>query len=612
MRGIFALIGLLFMLIAGCLQSTRPLQDLDQVKNILKESIPFAEGVSEKKIEAAGLTIHRNWQGPVCTSYIENQGDKPVTVGSVVLFEMDGRLVDSSSKIYGEGFQMLTQTTGTLATPRHESYTDEGHYQVFGYHKMPTAYGMLTVTLPDQQALLFGFASCKRFIGEISFSPEKIVVSVDLENQVLKPGERIQLEEFMLISGKDKNKLYDQLTRQISINHPPIFGRQVPTGWCSWYCYGPDVTQKDIMENMDGLSRRLPEVKYIQIDDGFQPYMGDWLEPNPAYGSLAATLDAIRQKGFVPAIWLAPFIAEKHSKLFREHPDWFVQDSSGRPLVSSSVGFGGWRNAPWYVLDGTNPEAQVYLIHVIKTMREKWGVEYFKLDANYWGAIHGGVHYDRHATRVEAYRKGMEAIISACGKNTVILGCNHPFWASLGLITASRTSNDVSRNWEAFRSTAKENLQRSWQNGKLWYTDPDCFLVGVNGDDGKNLTQNEFMFHATVVHAVGGLVLLGDKFKNLSEKQLAIIKKQIHPTGKGARFTNDQFETGVTDLGHIQYYYFLNWDDKPKTLKVELKTRAALENYWEGTSLGTQQGVYTVDDLAPHTGLIIKATDIDQ
>ena len=36
------------------------------------------------------------------------------------------------------------------------------------------------------------------------------------------------------------------------------------------------------------------------------------------------------------------------------------------------------------------------------------GCTYFKLDANFWGAIHGGHFHDPRATRIEAYRRGLE------------------------------------------------------------------------------------------------------------------------------------------------------------------------------------------------------------
>ena len=35
--------------------------------------------------------------------------------------------------------------------------------------------------------------------------------------------------------------------------------------------------------------------------------------------------------------------------------------------------------------DTSKQEVQIHLTEVIHTMREEWGVELFKLDANYWG-----------------------------------------------------------------------------------------------------------------------------------------------------------------------------------------------------------------------------------
>jgi hypothetical protein len=35
----------------------------------------------------------------------------------------------------------------------------------------------------------------------------------------------------------------------------------------------------------------------------------------------------------------------------------------------------------------------------------------------------------------------------------------------------------------------------------------------------------------------------------------------LNPTGQGARFANRKLETGITDLGDTQYYYFFNGSD---------------------------------------------------
>jgi alpha-galactosidase len=204
--------------------------------------------------------------------------------------------------------------------------------------------------------------------------------------------------------------------------------------------------------------------------------MGDWLETGSAFGgNVQRVLAEIRRRGFQPAIWVAPFIAEEASHVFQQHRDWFVKDDRGAPLRSDRVTFGGWRHGPWYALDGTHPEVQRHFEQLFHTMRNAWGCTYFKLDANFWGAIHGGRFHDAHATRVDAYRRGMQAILRGAG-DAFILGCNHPLWPSIGVVHGSRSSNDIKRAWDRVCSTARQNLRRNWQNGRLWWNDPDAIV----------------------------------------------------------------------------------------------------------------------------------------
>src|SRR6266480_1688390 len=166
----------------------------------------------------------------------------------------------------------------------------------------------------------------------------------------------------------------------------------------------------------------------VQIDDGYQSAIGDWLDTGAAFGgNIRTVLAEIRRRGFEPAIWVAPFIAEEKSAVFAQHPDWFIKDATGAPLRSDRVTFGGWRRGPWYALDATHPGAQDHLARVFKTMRDEWGCTYFKLDANFWGAMHGRRFHDPKATRIEAYRRGMQAIRRGSG-DSFLLGCNHPIW----------------------------------------------------------------------------------------------------------------------------------------------------------------------------------------
>ncbi len=89
-----------------------------------------------------------------------------------------------------------------------------------------------------------------------------------------------------------------------------------------------------------------------------------------------------------------------------------------------------------------------HLTQVVKTLREEWDVELFKLDANYWGTLQGQ-RFQSGVTGVEAYRMGMQAIAEGAGDGW-LLGCNAPMWPSLGLVDAMRVSDDVERNADRF------------------------------------------------------------------------------------------------------------------------------------------------------------------
>jgi alpha-galactosidase len=584
---------------------------IEDFYQLLIKSPSKAEDLDGNLIPAENLVIERKWNGYICKTAVKNRGKAPLHMSNIILFDIPAHGLDPESPVYGEGFQMLYQNGGTLANRENiGGYADNKHYNIPDPYGLSTVYGVMTVSIKPDEHMLLGFTSCYRFIGRISYDAQQLQVSIDAEGLELKPGKSWVLEDFIILGGNEPGKLFDQLATEISKNHPPRKIKTIPTGWCSWYSYGPDISYENIEENLNRFAMVLPELKYIQIDDGYQPYMGDWTDPNPVYGDIKKTITTIREKGFEPALWVAPFIAEEKSRIFREHPDWFIKDVDGNPLNSSKIGFGGWRCAPWYVLDGTNPEVQKHLEDIFHEMREKWGINYFKLDANYWGAIHGGVHYEKTATRIEAYRLGMEAVLKGCDKNTIVLGCNAPIWPSLGLVTAMRTSGDVSRDWSIIRSSAFENLFRAWQNGKLWISDPDCVLLTNDTlfSNGKTITNNEWMFHATVIHAVGGLILSGDKASNLNTAELATLRKLLTPTGIGTRFSNARMETAVTDLGDRQYYYFFNWSDSASTnLTIQLKSNSSLTDFWNDKVLGNFEGSYTVTKLAPRSAYLIVA-----
>ncbi|MCL4178801.1 MAG: alpha-galactosidase [Verrucomicrobia bacterium] len=565
----------------------------------------------------ATVILNRRWEGDLCYATVENRGPRPVKIGSVVLAEIAHGLAPGT-RVYGEGFTMLSQTGGTLAQPVDEGfYTDRQHYRIPEPQGRHTVYGVMTMRVAADRVALLGFTRARRFVGRFAFDSNTLSISCDGEGLVLAPGASWELEPLLAVEGPDHNALFDRLADELNRNHPPIFRPPVATGWCSWYCFGPGVTAAQIRGNLNWAEQHFPGLRYIQIDDGYQPWMGDWLETGKSFGGdVRAVLRDIRAEGFEPAIWVAPFVASPESRLFREHPDWFVQDGEGRPLRSDKVGFGGWRLGPWYVLDGTHPGAQRWLEDLFRTLREDWACTYFKLDGNYWGTLHGGVHHDPNATRVEAYRRGMEAIRRGAG-DTFILGCNHPLWPSLGLIHGSRASMDVSRDWHHFAKTGRENLLRGWQNGRLWWNDPDALCLngqvltevpdaaGVMKSIGQ-ASEDEFLFHATLVYATGGMLLAGDDLRTYGDREKRRLEILYPPTGQSMRFADETFDVGRLRLPDAEMIAVLNWREVPRDFVLPIAGRARVTELWSGQDLGMHEETLTLPAVPPHSGRLLR------
>jgi alpha-galactosidase len=253
--------------------------------------------------------------------------------------------------------------------------------------------------------------------------------------------------------------------------------RPVPTLWCSWYHYGTEVTEADILENAREAQERELGVDVIQIDDGYQAGYGDWLVDSDRFGSMRDLVARITELGFIAGIWTAPLLVGAASRLAAEHPDWLVADSCGQPV---SAGF-NWGQA-LYALDATHPGAGDYLRQVYSTLAD-WGVGFHKLDFLYAGSLPGCRYAE--VTGVQAYRHGLELIRDVLGEAR-LLGCGAPLLPSVGLVDAMRVSCDTGANWEpgdgdlgapSMRGAIQSGRARAFTQGRFWSNDTDCLLA---------------------------------------------------------------------------------------------------------------------------------------
>ena len=309
---------------------------------------------------------------------------------------------------------MLSQTGGTVgAITDLGNYTDAKHYRLPEPAGARVVYNLLTLAAGGSHQVL-AFTSCRRFSGTFRLRPGAIEVVLDLEGLTLGPGETWPLEEFAF-SRRQRSRGAARVGGRggSAQHHQPLRLRGAAVGLVLVVLLRPEghgeAGARQPRRDRARHSRPAlhPDRRRLSAGDGRLAR-----DRQRLWRQVQTVLKQIRDRGFEPAIWVAPFIAEAGLATSSSSiPTGSSRTMTGQPLRADRVTFGGWRRGPWYALDGTHPEAQAHLERVFTTMRNEWGCTYFKLDANFWGAIHGGRFHDPRATRIEAYRRGMAAVL---------------------------------------------------------------------------------------------------------------------------------------------------------------------------------------------------------
>ena len=294
--------------------------------------------------------------------------------------------------------------------------------------------------------------------------------------------------------------------------------RERLAGYTSWYNRYQDISAESIRQDLLGCETLLRPGDLFQIDDGWEPAVGDWLEPDRKKfpEGMKAAADAIREKGFLAGLWLAPFVAQRSSRLFREHRDWFLRPS-GRPWLAG-IGWGGF-----YALDIDKPEVIDYLERVFHRVLDEWGYDLVKLDFLYAAAPFGNEKESRAGRMIRA----MELLRRLCGEK-LILGCGVPLMPAFGLADYCRVSCDVGLDWNGSSLMQRTNRERvstrqaigstifrRQLNGRAWLSDPDVFFLR---EDNIQLTEEQKRTLATVNSLFGGVLLHSDDMSRWSKE----------------------------------------------------------------------------------------------
>lgn len=531
--------------------------------------------------------------GLVVEGDVVNVGDKPVNLHHVRISLRSAALFTdlANARVFLQGFQSWTPTRSvpshvTMRKPLVETMALMTHDVDSPYWPRRDglhSHGVVVFRPSPAQGtagdcLLAGHLTHR--VGLSSFFLENhgegcLVADLDFGGRRVDAHESLTLERLWLCAGQGE----ELLTRWAMHTGKGMEARiqdRIPVGWCSWYEYYAKVKEQDVVGNADFLSRHRPlGVELVQLDDGYQTAVGDWLSINNKFPrGLAPLAEEIKSKGFAAGIWTAPFFAARGSRLFTEHPDWLLRTEKGEPVF---CGYSPVWNARVYALDLSHPDVRSHLTATFKSLREM-GFTYFKVDFMFAG-VRKGVRKDVHGSPVEWYRSGLMAIREGIGWDSFLLGCGAPIGPSIGFMDGMRISQDVKEEWDSAvframgpdcsyptaRGAIRNIITRAFMHRRLWLNDPDCLLVR---DRNTRLSHAEVESLVTVLGVSGGMLFLSDNLPHLSAERLAMAETVLPPTsltGHASHLMDHGRPDTVILQGEFrQLWALLNDGDQPR------------------------------------------------
>ena len=344
-------------------------------------------------------------------------------------------------------------------------------------------------------------------------------------------------------------------------------------GWTSWYYHYTNISEDIIVENLQAFSRLQIPLDIFQIDDGYQTAVGDWLEIRKNFPSgMKALAERIHATGYEAGLWLAPFVCEQKSTLFKNHPDWLLRDHQQRPLVAG-------RNPGWsglfYALNPFHREVQAYLRTVFQTVLQDWHYDMVKLDFLYAAALMP----PEGMTRGMVMEQVMQMLRQWVGEDRKILGCGVPLAAAAGHTDYCRIGPDVGLEWEdprlalldyperiSTKVALQNTLSRHMLNRRLFINDPDVFILRDNVN--LNTTQRESLFRLNL--ALGDLLFTSDNPAEYDADTLRLYCSQFPRRHRHIEAIGEQKELWTVQCrsGDHTYLLLANLADVPRDLAL--------------------------------------------
>lgn len=491
--------------------------------------------------------------------------------------------------------------------------------------------------LEVEDSLVVGFTGVCRALSQVSVSigggagESELETAARFEGKKVERGSVFWSEPLAVIPGDLTGRNLEHYAELVAAAQGSRV-RRSPVGWCSWYQYFNKVTAGDVAGNLGLASDEYNRlgIELVQVDDGYQANIGDWLETNRRFPEgMEEVAGRIAAAGKMPGVWVAPFTVTRRSRVFREKKEWVLRNRRGRPVLAGVNPL--WRGR-FYGLDITNPEVLDWLGEVFKTLSRQ-GFRFIKLDFMACGLLEGGRH-DPSVTRAEAARRALRVIRDSIGDDAFILAAGGPILLGTGILDIQRVGGDVAPYWRPLsqvllrdrsmpgvRNSLINVFTRCFLSGRLWEGDPDCMMA--RGAETR-LKPAERRTLASGVAVLGGAFILSDNLELWGPEE-ELMAGCMLPAMNSRPFCPDLWLREiprylVTRLEDPGGDYFLawvvNWSNSRDTLDVSLSElgidagRYHAHEFWTCRYLGEVEDSIRLRDIPGHGSAVLRLTPV--
>ena len=430
----------------------------------------------------------------------------------------------STSKLYNLHEKVAKVGLLGLLADKHFGVKNYGDYNFIKYSRL---YSHLYTYLLHNDDSIYLIGSKNELTGFSIFRlfPQegKIVFEKDIDNVSIFGN--YELANIEMYEGEQES-VFDH-----------FFGKKVDAkeagkllkGYTSWYRHYQNIDEAKILNDLKGFEESKINFNVFQIDDGYQQAVGDWLKidkrkfPN----GLDKIASRINKDNLTAGIWVAPFVAEATSDIYKLHKDWFCLDKKGHPLRAG----GNWSG--FYCLDIYNKDVRAYLTKVFRHYQQM-GFKLFKLDFLYAACL----SRRENKSRGEVMNDAMNFLRDVL-KDSLILGCGLPLGAAFGKVDYMRIGPDVTLSWNdkwfmhhinnerpSTLNAINNTIARYHLDGRVFYNDPDVFVLRNSEDVSLTDDQKLKLFDANT--SFGSVLFTSDDIALYTETENKIIQKLIN------------------------------------------------------------------------------------